>query len=392
MSRFARPQASDGHSRASTLELFYDLVFVFAITQVSHSLLEHLDWEHAGQSAVVLLAVWSSWNYTTWTTNELDTESPAVRAMVIALMLASLMMAIAIPDAWGERALLFAGAYVAIQVGRHAFLTFVAGTRGSTVRNRAMHILCWFLFSGVFWIAGALADEGTARTTLWLIALLIDYTAPLFVYRVPGMKRITADVWEVTSEHFSERFQLFVIIALGESIVITGATTSELELTTPVVSAFVIAFLGSAALWWLYFNHTAEGTFRRLEQAENRTELARDVYTYLHAVLIAGIILVAIGDELVIAHPEEALHTNELVALVAGPVLYLLALGLMRLRATDHVAPGRPLAALAIVLVGVLAQQASALVVSALVLTVLVTLIVAEEISFVRRRAAGKLR
>lgn len=106
------------------LELFYDLVFVFAVTQVSHTLLEHLTWEGAGQATVVLLAVWWSWNYTTWATNELDTSSAAVRALVIAVMLGSLLMAVAIPDAWGERALLFAGAYVAIQVGRHAFMAF----------------------------------------------------------------------------------------------------------------------------------------------------------------------------------------------------------------------------------------------------------------------------
>lgn len=392
MPRFTRPQSADGHSRASTLELFYDLVFVFAVTQVSHTLLEHLDWEHAGQAAVILLAVWWSWNYTTWTTNELDTDQPIVRAMVIAVMLGSLLMAIAIPYAWGERALLFAGAYVAIQVGRHAFLAFVAGTRGSTVRTRALHILAWFVLSGAFWIAGALVDQGPARTTLWLVALLIDYSAPLFVYRVPGMKRVTADVWDVTSEHFSERFQLFVIIALGESIVITGATTSELELTSSVVAAFVIAFLGSAALWWLYFNRTADGSLRMLERAENRTELARDVYTYLHAVLIAAIILVAIGDDLVIKHPDEALPSNELLPLVAGPALYLLTLALMRLRSTGRLVPGRPLAALVIVLVGLVAQSASALVVSALVLAVLVALIAWEELDFVRRRRRGALR
>ena len=138
MARFSRKPTADGHSRASTLELFYDLVFVFAITQVSHYLLDdhfaHLNWAGAGQAAVILLAVWWSWNYTTWATNELDTSAPAVRGLVIAVMLGSLLMSIAIPSAWGERALLFAGAYVAIQVGRHTFLTFASGTKGSNER------------------------------------------------------------------------------------------------------------------------------------------------------------------------------------------------------------------------------------------------------------------
>jgi low temperature requirement protein LtrA len=150
---------------ASTLELFYDLVFVFAITQVSHLLLHRLTWEGAGQSALVLLVVWWSWNYTTWVTNELDPESIVVRLLLIALMLASLLMAIAIPQAFGDRALLFVASYVAIQVGRHSFLTFAAANRGTIERQRAGRILTWFVAAGVLWIAGALT-AGLTRTLL----------------------------------------------------------------------------------------------------------------------------------------------------------------------------------------------------------------------------------
>jgi len=381
--RFSRQPTADGHTRASTLELFYDLVFVFAITQISHFLLsvepEHLNWTGAGQAAVILAAVWWSWNYTTWATNELDTSAPVVRGLVVAIMLGSLLMSIAIPEAWGERALLFAGAYVAIQVGRAAFLTFVSGTKGSNERNRAGHILAWFCFSGVFWLAGGLVDGGPARTILWLAALLIDYSAPLFVYRVPGMERIGASSWDVASEHFAERFQLFVIIALGESIVITGATTSELDLTNERVAAFIVAFIGSAALWWLYFNRAADRMAGHLEDALNRTELARDIYTYLHVLVIAGIIVVAVGDELVIAHPSESLETNELMALVAGPVIYLLALSATRYRAIGSISPKRTAAAVACVLIGFAFSGSPALLVSALLVAVLVALIIAEE-------------
>ena len=386
MARFSRKPTADGHSRASTLELFYDLVFVFAITQVSHYLLDdhfaHLNWAGAGQAAVILLAVWWSWNYTTWATNELDTSAPAVRGLVIAVMLGSLLMSIAIPSAWGERALLFAGAYVAIQVGRHTFLTFASGTKGSNERARAGHILIWFCFSGIFWIAGGLVDGDPARTLLWVAALAIDYSAPLFVYRVPGMKRIAASAWDVASEHFSERFQLFVIIALGESIVVTGATTSGFDvLESEVVAAFVVAFLGSAALWWLYFNRAADRMAGHLEDAVNRTELARDVYTYLHVFVIAGIIVTAVGDELLIAHPTDALPTNQMVALVGGPALYLMALSVTRLRSIGSLSPKRTAAALACVAIGFVFADAAALVVAVLVLVVLVVLIVAEEIS-----------
>ena len=163
--------------RAATLELFYDLVFVFAITQVSHLLLEHLTWASAGQALIILLAVWWSWNYTTWATNELNPESNPVRLLLIALMLAGLLMAVAIPDAFGDKGLLFAGAYVAIQVGRHLFLTFVSAGKGSNERTRAGRILIWFLVAGCFWIAGGIADDG-ARVALWIAALVLDYGAP----------------------------------------------------------------------------------------------------------------------------------------------------------------------------------------------------------------------
>ncbi len=388
MSRFARPPSPDGRSSASTLELFYDLVFVFAVTQVSHALLEQLDWETAGRQLIILLAVWWSWNYTTWATNELDTEAPAVRAMVVAVMLGSLLMAIAIPYAWTERALLFAGSYVAIQVGRHAFLAFVCGSRGSDVRLRATHILVWLCASGVFWIAGALAPEGSARALLWIAAVAIDLTGPFAVYRVPGMRRMGLEIWEVTSEHFAERFQLFIIIALGESIVITGATTSRLELDAGTVAALIVAFLGTAALWWLYFNRGARYAARRLERVEGRTELARDLYTYMHVALVAAIILFAIGDEIVIADPGDRLGTAELITLAAGPALFLTTLSLMRLRAVGTPNRRRLLAAAAIAAIAVAGQGLPALALSALILAVLVAVIALDEI-VLRRRAIG---
>jgi low temperature requirement protein LtrA len=140
-------------------------VFVFAITQVSHLLLEHLTWGGVGQSLLVLLVVWWSWNYTTWVTNELDTEAISVRLLMISLMLLSMLMAVAIPQAFEERALLFAGSYVAIQVGRHVFLTFVAWEAGTAERERAGRILIWFVAAGALWVAGVLS-EGPTRVAL----------------------------------------------------------------------------------------------------------------------------------------------------------------------------------------------------------------------------------
>jgi low temperature requirement protein LtrA len=378
-----------GQQRTTTLELFYDLVFVFAITQVSHLLLAHLSWEGAGQAALVLLVVWWSWNYTTWVTNELDPESITVRLLLIALMLASLLMAIAIPDAFGDKALLFAGCYVLIQVGRHSFLTFVAADPGTIERERAGRILTWFVAAGVLWIAGATAD-GSARTVLWLAALALDYAAPLVTFWLPGRPRLRPQAWEVGTEHFAERFQLFIIVALGESIVITGATTSQLELTTARIAAFALAFLATAALWWLYFNLVAVIAERRLAQAENRTLLARDAYTYLHVVIVAGILLTAVGDEIVIAHPTEELSDAELVAVVCGPALYLLAHVALRLRMSGTIGGRRLVAALACLAIGGIGTFAPALVVAALLFGVLVAVIVADHLAAERRGRRGE--
>ena len=375
---------------ATTLELFYDLVFVFAVTQVSHLLLGHLTWEGAGQAAMVLLVVWWSWNYTTWVTNELDPDSIVVRLLLIALMLGSLLMAIAIPGAFGDRALLFAGSYVAIQVGRHLFLTFVAAERGTIERLRAARILTWFVAAGALWIAGALVD-GTGRTVLWLAALAIDYGGPLVTFWVPGGgSRASHAWWEVGTEHFAERFQLFIIIALGESIVITGATTADLDLTTARVAGFALAFLATAALWWLYFNLVAAVAQRRLAEAADRTLMARDAYTYLHVVIVAGILLSAVGDELVIAHPTEELADAEVIAVVCGPALYLLAHVALRLRMTGTISPRRLAGAVACLAIGAVGTFAPALVVAALLFGVLVAVIVGDQVAAQRRRRRGE--
>ncbi len=389
MRRLQRRQVAAEEQRATSLELFYDLVFVFAITQVSHLLLEHLTWAGAGQALLVLLVVWWSWNYTTWVTNELDPESLSVRLLMIALMLATLLMAIAIPQAFGKHALLFVGSYVAIQVGRHTFLTFAAAEPGTIERERAGRILTWFVAAGVLWIAGALVD-GPARVAFWLAALALDYGGPLVTFRVPGLPRVTPEAWSVGTEHFAERFGLFVILALGESIVITGATTSALDLDTARFVAFGMAFLLTAALWWLYFTSVARIAQRHLELSENRTLLARDAYTYLHLIIVAGVIVSAVGDELVIAHPLEVLPGDQVAAVVAGPAIYLLAHALFRLRMAGSVSWKRLGGALVCVLVGFVGVYVPALVVAALLIAVLVAVIVCEYVAAARRSARGE--
>jgi low temperature requirement protein LtrA len=387
MSRFQRQRGEE--QRATTLELFYDLVFVFAVTQVSHLLLDDLTWRGVGHMTLALLVVWWAWNYTTWVTNELDPDSVVVRLLLIGLMLASLLLAIAIPDAFGDRALLFAGSYVAIQVGRHTFLTFAAAGRGTIERERAGRILAWFVVAGTLWLAGAFVD-GSARTTLWLVALAIDYAAPLVLYWVPGRPPLSGDTWDVETAHFAERFQLFMIIALGETVVITGATTAEQDLNVSRLLAFGLAFLGTAAMWWLYFDYVAQIAQRRLELAEDRTKLARDGYTYLHVVMVAGVIIAAVGDELVIAHPTEQLPMSEVAVVTAGPAIYLLGHVFFRLRMAGSLSRKRLAGAVGCLAVGAAFGWAPALVVAALVLAVLGAVIAAEQIAGARRANRGE--
>jgi low temperature requirement protein LtrA len=387
VSRFQRP--AEAEQRATSLELFYDLVFVFAITQVSHFLLSHLTLTGAAEAALVLLVVWWAWNYTTWVTNELDLESTVVRLVLIGVMFASLLMAVAIPQAFGGRAFLFVGSYLAIQVGRHVFLTFVVAGPGTIERERAGRILVWFAAAGLLWIAGGFAD-GKLRAAVWVAALAVDYVAPLAVYWVPGRPRFSEHAWEVGVEHFAERFQLFMIIALGESIVVTGATTADLPLSLGRAVAFGLAFLGTCALWWLYFNYVARIAQRRLELAPERTRMARDAYTYLHVVMVAGIIVAAVGNGLVIAQPTARLPAREIAAVVSGPALYMLAHVLFRLRMTGTVSWKRLGGAAACVAVAAVGPIAPAVVLAALVVTVLVAVIVLEQRAGARRRARGE--
>jgi low temperature requirement protein LtrA len=389
MSRFARRADTGIEQHATSLELFYDLVFVFAVTQVSHLLLDDVSWRGAGRAALALLVVWWAWNYTTWVTNELDPESIVVRLLLVVLMLLSLLMAVAIPGAFGDRGLLFAAAYVAIQVGRHVFLTFAAADAGTLERERAGRILTWFVAAGVLWLAGGVA-EGTARIVLWLAALAIDYTAPLVLFWVPGLRRLTHATWQVETFHFAERFQLFVIIALGETIVLTGAATSELELGVDRLTAFGLAFASTAALWWLYFDYVARIAQRRLQTAPDRTRLARDGYTYLHVVLVAGVIVSAVGDELVIAHPGDVLPAAEVAVVAAGPAIYLLGHVLFRLVMAGSVSWKRLGGAVGCVAAGLVGLVVPGLALATLLVAVLAAVIAAERMAAARRARRGE--
>ncbi|MET0271497.1 MAG: low temperature requirement protein A, partial [Phenylobacterium sp.] len=269
----------------------------------------------------LMLAVWWAWIYTTWITNWLDPEHPLVRAMLFALMAAGLVLSTSLTDAFDGRALPFAAAYVSIQVGRTLFMLWACRHEAPLCRN-FQRVLAWLATSGVVWIAGAFA-EGTARFALWGLALGIEYISPAVAFWTPGLGRTPTHDWNVEGGHMAERCGLFIIICLGESILVTGATFAELAWSPSVVAAFATAFVGSVALWWIYFSAHADMASHAISESADPGRIARVSYTYAHIPLVAGIIVTAAGDELVLAHPSGLLSPAIAWVLVGGPALFL---------------------------------------------------------------------
>jgi low temperature requirement protein LtrA len=310
-----------GEQRVTPLELFFDLVYVFAVTQLSHRLLEHLSLRGALETLLLLVVVWSAWVGTVWITNWLDPDRLSVRLMLVAVMLANLVMSVAIPDAFGERGLMFALAYVAIQVGRTAFVLIALGGTHQLSRN-FQRVLSWYVASGALWIMGGLL-EGEARYVLWGLALSVDFCGPIAGFWTPSLGRTRTGEWTIEGGHFAERCRLFVIIALGESLLVTGTTFGEIEASTATVSAFVLAFFGSVALWWIYFSRGTEAASGIISSSEDPGRLARSAYTYFHIPIIAGIIAFAAADELTVAHPGEHGTPTSVALILGGMALFL---------------------------------------------------------------------
>lgn len=320
---YLRPRRAHEHARVTFVELFFDLVFVFAVTQLSHTLLEHFTLAGLAEAALLLLAVWWVWIYTTWFTNWTDPEAVPVRLILFALMLAGLILSTSIPEAFGARGLHFALAYVAMQVGRSLFMLWVTRHHHAVNFRNFQRIGLWFGLSALLWLAGGFA-EGPLRFAFWAAALVVEYAGPSAGFWTPRLGRSLTTEWDVEGGHMAERCGLFVIIALGESILVTGATFAKLEPTPAVIAAFINAFVCSVAMWWLYFNIGAERASHHVAHLADPGRMARLAYTYLHIVLVAGIIVVAVGDELVLAHPGGHVEAGAALAMVGGPALYLL--------------------------------------------------------------------
>ncbi len=329
----------DGRDPApvTTIELFFDLVFVFAVTQLSQTLRADLTPAGVARVLLLLLAVWWVWIYTSWVTNWLDPERMAVRIALLVLTAAGLLLSVSIPEAFGIHGGLFAGAYVFMQVGRTLFFLWaVRGGPSSLVRN-FQRILAWLALSGIFWVGGAF-HRGDVRFACWGLALGIELVSPSLNFWVPGLGRSSTADWNVEGGHLAERCSLFVIIALGESLLVTGASFAALSFSAATFGALGIAVLGNIMMWWIYFDTGAERARHRIRQSADPGRPARLAYTYLHIVIVAGIIANAAADEVVLLHAQNAAATRLAVTL-GGPFCYLLGNALFKWVTADRRAP-----------------------------------------------------
>jgi low temperature requirement protein LtrA len=305
-------QLEQSEKRVAPLELFFDLVFVFAVTQVTALMSHTPTWEGLGQGMLVLIALWWCWGAYAWLTNYIAADEGVERLLMFAVMGAILIAALAVPQAFGEHALLFGIAY-AIARWLHIFIWAEANDDVDT--GQAIVRLSRTALPGpALLIAAGLVDDGTLRAVLWIVGLSIDYAGP-YVFGVRGFR--------VSAGHFAERFSLIVIIALGESIVAIGTGVTG-ELDTQVLTAVVLGLVVACALWWAYFDVVAVVAERRFRHMppDLRVRIARDSYSYLHLPMIAGIVLVSLGVKKTLAHVDEPLETVPAVALFGGIALY----------------------------------------------------------------------
>jgi low temperature requirement protein LtrA len=320
--------AADQEHQVTPLELFFDLVFVFAITQVTKLLSHDPTWHGVLRGMLVLAALWAAWNGYAWLTSALDVDEGGVRLAILAAMVPMLITALAVPGAFGRDAVLFGVAYALVRFF-HLGLSAVVG-RDDPDRRGALFRFAPTAIAGALLLVLAGFLHGDARIAMWAAALAIDYLGPAVVGMGGG--------WHVAPAHFAERFGLIVLIALGESIVAIGVGAG-FELTGGVVVAAVLGLGVVSALWWLYFDVAVIFARGRLMQASglDQSRLARDAYNYLHLSLVAGIVLFAFGLKTTIHDVDAELDTVASVALCAGAALYLLGHVAFLLRTTGRI-------------------------------------------------------
>jgi low temperature requirement protein LtrA len=363
--------------RVTPLELFFDLVFVLALTQCTTLIARTPTWEGMLKGLLALGVLWWSWVGYAWLTSVLDPEEGAVRLLMFAAMAALLVAALCVPGAFGSEALLFACAYAVVR-GAHIVLFMLASSEDAAMRRSVLG-LAGSTAIGVGLLVLAAFTSGGLQLGLWALALVLDMGGP-FLFGAEG--------WKLVPGHFAERHGAIVIIALGESIVAIGVG-AKATLSAGVVAAAILGIVIAAALWWVYFDVTAIVAARRLARApegRERNEIARDSYSYLHFPMVAGIALIAVGLKRTILHVDDPLKLIPAVALLGGAAMYLLAHVAFRLR-NMHALSGRRLVCAAVLLALLPAATAlPALVTLGILAAVLVALIAYEALRYAEMR------
>jgi len=363
----------EAEQRVTPLELFFDLVFVFAITQVTGFVHHDPTWTGLLRGLLLLGALWWAWAAYAWLTNTLDPEEGAVRLAVFGSMAAMLVVALATPAAFGPDSFVFAVAYFLVRAN-HLVLFAIAGRGDRDLLGAVLRFTPGAVVGPSLLVVAAFF-EGTAEIALWVAALSIDYLGAVAA-RGPG--------WRVSPEHFVERHGLVMIIALGESIIAIGVGAAGLPLDAGTITAALLGIVVAASLWWSYFDWVIYFSQARLAEATGaeRAALARDLYSYLHLPMVAGIVLFAVGMEETLAHANEPLEIIPAIGLCGGLGLYMAAHVAMRLRIGGGWGHGRPTATVLLLALIPVATIVPALASLALVAAVCVGLIAYEAIRY----------
>ena len=364
--------AEPAEKRVTWAELFFDLVFVFAVTQVSALLHHDHSWAGVGRALVVFVPVWWAWVGTTIHANTHDVDRPLDRLGIFAVGLGSLFMALGLTDPYGAYGVLFGASYWALRLVLAA-LVF----RGPRLSVNAFSVALFV--TGPLLLIGGLLDGG-ARVAVWAVAALIDLA-------VPRLTRRKLALVHFEPAHLPERFGLFVIVALGESIVAVGVTARGEEFTAARLAAVAAAFVLACGLWWVYFHFAADAVHHAIAHARVQTDVIRPVLAYGHLGFIAGIVVVAVGLAEVVHYPGTHLHLDVAGLLLGGTALYLAVFGYTRWRMFGSTSPTRLTAAAVCLLLLVVAPLLPALALLALLATVVVALNVVEALRVRRARA-----
>lgn len=311
----ARPITTDEDQRVTFIELFFDLVFVYAVTQVVALLHDELTWPTVGRAVLVFWLVWWAWTQFTWALNSADTTHPAVEASVLVATAVAFLMAVVVPDAFGDAGGWFAAAYIAVRALGLAVYGRVAWD--DPAKRAAVRRFALASVTGLVAVAAGGVASGNARLWWWGAAILLD----LFAAAIGA----TAEGWDIRPDHFGERHGLFVIIALGESLIVAAAGLTGVERTAEVVAVGIFAVAATCSLWWTYFIRAKPALDRALGRlaGAQRSTLARDAYSFGHFLVVFGIVLFAVAIEDAVEHVDASMSTGAVAALTGGLVLFL---------------------------------------------------------------------